>query len=87
LDGATHLSGLQVHRVQPSVVVLDLNWPGMAVVVVLVRDVHDGGHHVRVGLRKQQLEIRHHTNTRLHGCEEFTRCATGCFGHDHNRCN
>jgi hypothetical protein len=74
LDGATHLSGLQVHRVQSTVVVLDLDGPGVAVVVVLVRDVHDGGHHMRVRLRKQQSEIRHHTNTRRHGCEEVTQC-------------
>jgi hypothetical protein len=51
MNSVAYLSGLQVYRVQPSVVVLDLDGPGVAVVVVLVRDVHDGGHHVSVGLR------------------------------------
>ena len=42
-----HLALLQRHRVQLSVVVLDLDGPGLGVVVVLVGDVHDGRDHVR----------------------------------------
>jgi hypothetical protein len=41
-----YLSGLQADGVQGAVVVLYLDGPGLAVVVVVVRNVHDGGDHV-----------------------------------------
>lgn len=47
---STHLSGLEVDGVQAAEVVLDLDGPGVVVVVVLVRNVNNGGHHVRVRL-------------------------------------
>jgi hypothetical protein len=46
----TYLSLLQRHRVQLSVVVLDLDGPRLLLIVVLVRDVHDGRDHVRLRL-------------------------------------
>ena len=45
-----HLPRFEVDGVQHSVVVLDLYRPGLVVVVVLVRDVHNRGDHVGVCL-------------------------------------
>ena len=61
-----HLALLQRHRVQLSVVVLDLDGPGLGVVVVLVGDVHDGRDHVRLRLqvrsgRVNQFGLGSHT--------------------------
>jgi hypothetical protein len=47
VDYRTYLSGLQVHGVQVALMVLNLDGPRVVVVVVLVRYVHDRGHHVR----------------------------------------
>ncbi len=46
-----HLARLQVHGVQSAVVVLDLDRPGLVVVIVLVGDVHDRGDDVGVDLQ------------------------------------
>ena len=51
-----HLALLQRHRVQLSVVVLDLDGPRLVLVVVLVRDVHDGRDHVREQLEQGRRE-------------------------------
>jgi hypothetical protein len=55
---ATHLSGLQEEAVQLSVVVFDLDGPGLAVVVILVVDVDDGRDHVREDLHQQQGQCK-----------------------------
>lgn len=47
---AVYLSSLQVHRMNVSVVVLDLDRPGLIVVVIFMSDVHDRGHDVRENL-------------------------------------
>ena len=54
---STHLSHLEAHGMQVAVMVLDLDGPGLVVVVVLVRDVHNRADHVRVGLRRQLAEL------------------------------
>ena len=52
---ASHLSGLQGHVLQSTVVVLDVQHPRARVVVVLMCDVQNGRDHVRVCLSDQMV--------------------------------
>jgi hypothetical protein len=53
-----HLSGLQEEAVQLAVVVLDLDGPWLAFIVILVVDVDDGRDHVREDLHQQQGQCK-----------------------------
>jgi hypothetical protein len=56
----THLAWSQTDGMQLTIVVLDLNWPGLVVVVVFVGNVHDRGDDVGVWLKKvKTCEVLH----------------------------
>lgn len=49
--GGGYLAGLEIDVMQSSIMVLNLYGPGFGLVVIFVRNVHDGGNHVTVHLR------------------------------------
>lgn len=48
-----YLPWFQVHRVQLAVVVLNLNGPGLVIIVILMSDVHNRADHMRGGLKER----------------------------------